>query len=298
VKSSGVVAHRDVERARDGNEPWGNRSVPSTAKSAVLRTGVTVPYVEQGDASGVPVLLLHAYVDSLRFFEVLFPHLPKFVHAFAFSQRGHGDADRPREGYGTKDFAADVAAFMDAVGLKAAVLAGQSSGGYVAQRFAIDHPERTLGLVLIGAPRDFRDKPDLGSAVSALSDPVDPGFVREFVESTITQPLPAAHLETLIAESCKVPARVWKATLKGMLEASVPTETGTITAPTLILWGDQDEFCTRAEQEALRAAIPRAALVTYQGTGHLVACEQPARTGADIAGFVGRLRAAETSGGL
>ena len=292
------MAHEDVERAREGNDAGGNRSVPSIAKSAVLRTGVTVPYVEQGDASGVPVLLLHAYVDSWRFFEVLFPHLPTFVHGFAFSQRGHGDADRPREGYGTKDFADDVAAFMDAVGLQAAVLAGQSSGGYVAQRFAIDHPARTLGLVLIGAPRDFRDKPDLGSAVAQLSDPVDPEFVRKFVESTITQPLPPAHLETLVAESCKVPARVWKATLKGMLEASVPIETGTITAPTLILWGDQDAFCTRGEQEALKAAIAGAELVTYQGTGHLVACEQPARTGADIAGFVRRLTAAEASGGV
>lgn len=268
--------------------------MPSTVDSVALSTGVTVPYVEQGAGSGVPVLLLHAYVDSWRFFELLLHHLPPSIHAYAFTQRGHGDAERPSDGYRLEDFAADVGAFMDAVGLESAVIAGQSSGGYVAQRFAIDQPGRTLGLILIGTPRDFRDKPaELSRAVSELTDPVDPKFVREFVQSTITQPVPPACLETLIAESCKVPARVWKATLEGLLDAHVPIENGTISAPTLLLCGDRDELCPRSEQEALAAAIASAEIVTYPGTGHLVACEQPARTAADIAGFAQRLRGIE-----
>lgn len=93
---------------------------------------MTLPYVERGEALGVPVLLLHGYADSWRFFDLLLPHLPEFVHAFAFSQRGHGDADRPPDGYRQEDFAADVASFTDVVGLEAAVIAGQSSGGYTA----------------------------------------------------------------------------------------------------------------------------------------------------------------------
>jgi non-heme chloroperoxidase len=161
-----------------------------TVDTVTLGTGVTVPYVEQGAASGVPVLLLHGYVDSWRFFELLLQHLPPSIHAYAFTQRGHGDAERPRDGYRPEDFAADVGAFMDAVGLESAIIAGQSSGGYVAPRFAIDHPGRTLGLVLISTPRDFRDKPaELSRAVSELTDPVDRMFVHEFVQSTITQPL-------------------------------------------------------------------------------------------------------------
>jgi hypothetical protein len=68
--------------------------------------------------------------------------------------------------------------------------------------------------------------------VSDLTDPVDPQFVREFAEATITQPVPPDYLDMLIAECCKVPARVWKATFEGLVEADVPTESGTITAPT------------------------------------------------------------------
>jgi non-heme chloroperoxidase len=266
--------------------------VPSTIESIALSTGVRLPYVEQGDPSGVPVLLLHGYTDSWRSFELLLPQLPSSVRAIAITQRGHGDADRPATGYRPDDFVSDVAAFMDALELPAAVLVGHSGGSYTAQRFAIEHPERTLGIALLGAFRALYDKPDLlefWQAVAELSDPVDEGFVREFQESTVTQPVPAAFMETVIAESRKVPARVWRATLRGLLDAEATTEAGTITAPTLILWGDRDVLCPRPDQEALVAAICGARLVTFQGTGHAVHWEQPERVAAELAAFTGIL---------
>ena len=252
--------------------------------------GLSLPYVEQGDPAGVPVVLLHAFADSWRSFERLLPHLPRSIHAFAVTQRGHGDADRPASGYGVEEFTADVAAFMDAVGLDAAVIVASSSAGFTARRFAADHPPRTLGIVLLGAPYSLRDKPaasELLDAVSELGDPIDPGFVREFVESTVFRPLPPAFLETLVGESLKVPARVWEATFRGLLDAE-PTDTG-VTAPTLILWGDRDEFLPRSDQEALATAIAGSRLVTYEGTGHVVHWEQPERVAADIVALAKRL---------
>ena len=70
----------------------------------------------------------------------------------------------------------------------------------------------------------------------------------------------------MVGECLKVPAHVWKATLQGLLEAVPPTEIATITAPTLILWGDRDEFLPRSDQEALAAAIAGSRLVIYEGT--------------------------------
>jgi non-heme chloroperoxidase len=266
--------------------------VPSTG-SAALATGVTLPYAEQGGPSGIPLLLLHGYADSWRFFEPLLGYLPASIHAYAVTQRGHGDADRPPEGYRPEDFAADAVAFMDAVGLDAAVVAGHSSGGVAAQRIAIDHPGRTLGLVLIGTPRDFRGLPGvtaISRTVAELTEPVDPGFVRAFVESTITRPVPPAYLDMLVVESGKVPAFVWKATLRGLMEAEIATASAPIAVPALILWGDQDMLCSRADQEAMAAAIPGAELIAYAGTGHSVAAEEPARTAADITAFLQRVR--------
>lgn len=57
-------------------------------KSVELPTHVQLPYMEQGDPSGVPVLLLHAIADSWHAFEPVLAHLPNSIHAFALTQRG------------------------------------------------------------------------------------------------------------------------------------------------------------------------------------------------------------------
>jgi non-heme chloroperoxidase len=211
----------------------------SQLKTATLPGGLRLPYVEQGDPAGVPVVLLHGYSDSWRSYELLLERLPDFLHAYALTQRGHGDADRPATGYRPEDHADDLRAFLDAVGLDAAVVVGHSGGSYTAQRFAVDHPERTLALVLNGAylALDSPDVDELLAAVDGLTDPVDPGFVRAFQESTLAEPVPAAFFERIVAESRKLPARVWRAYLREMTGAEVPSRAGTIAAPTLILWG-------------------------------------------------------------
>jgi non-heme chloroperoxidase len=262
-------------------------------KSAALANGLKLPYVEQGDPTGVPVVFLHAFADSWRSFQRVLPCLPVWIRAIALSQRGHGDADRPASGYGVEEFTGDVGAFMDTIGLEAAVIVASSSASLTAQRFAADHPTRTLGLVFIGAPRSLRDKPGLATfldEVRQLSDPIDPAFVREFVAATVSGPIPSAFLEMVIAENLKVPAPVWKATLEGLVEAIPASETATITAPTLILWGERDEFLPRSDQEALAGAIPGSRLVVYEGTGHVVHWEQPQRVAADLVALVKRLR--------
>lgn len=265
-----------------------NRTTPTA-----LATGVTLQYVEQGDPDGVPLVLLHGYSDSWNSYELLLARLPASVRAYALTQRGHGDADRPLTGYGPHHHAADVAAFLDAMGLDAAVVVGHSGGSYSAQQFAVDHPERTLGLVLIGAFDTFRtaDVYELQSVIDELTDPVDPGFVREFQESTIAEPVPAAFIDRIVTESRKLPARVWQAWLREMLAAVPPTEAGAIEAPTVILWGDQDAYCSRASQDALLAAIRGSRLVVYEGGGHCPHWERPARAAKEIIAFAQQHRA-------
>jgi non-heme chloroperoxidase len=266
------------------------RTTTPVIKSVELPNRVKLPYVEQGDPSGVPVLLLHAIADSWRSFEPILSHLPESIRAFALTQRGHGDASRPAGGYHSRDFAADLAAFMDALHLEAAVIVGGSSGGFIARRFAIDHPERTLGLVLLGSPATLRDKPGVmevwDSTVSKLTDPVAPGFVREFAESTLAQPVPQAFFETIVQENLKVPARVWRETFEGLLEDDSFEELGKIQAPTLIVWGDRDALLPRSDQEALAAAIAGSRLVAYAGAGHAFYWEEPDRVASDLVAFI------------
>lgn len=263
---------------------------PATVQSAQLANGVTLQYVEQGNPSGVPVVLLHGGADSWHSFELVLPYLPESIRAFALTMRGHGDSSRPESGYRYTDFSGDLAAFMDLVGLRSAVIAGHSLGRAVAQRFAIDHRERTAGLVLIGAFAGQAGNPavvELTDTVSKFTDPVDEGFVREFQMSTLGKPVPPAFLELVISESLKVPARVWRELFVGVRDDDAATGLEKLTVPTLVLSGDKDGFVPPSEVARVASMIPGARLAFYPEVGHALPWEEPARFASDLAAFAG-----------
>lgn len=126
----------------------------------------------------------------------------------------------------------------------------------------------------------------MASSVSKLTDPVDAAFVRAFAESTLAQPVPQAFVNTMIQENLKVPARVWRATLEGLLEDDSVRELDKIKAPTLIVWGDHDAFVPLGDQKMLEMAITGSRLVVYPGAGHAVYWEEPDRVAFDLGGFI------------
>jgi pimeloyl-ACP methyl ester carboxylesterase len=257
-----------------------------------LGTGLTVPYVAQGDRSGVPVVLLHAWGESLGSFDRLLPLLPATIHAVAMDQRGHGAADKPADGYTLPDLADDVVAFLDAVGLTSAVLLGSSSGGYLAQQVAVRAPNRVDGLVLVGSPRSLRGRPSFADEVDRLTDPVDRGWVKASLDwFPRFHDIPDWYVKDRVDDGVRMPAGVWRTSLNGLGTAVPPTETGTITAPTLIIWGERDGLLSRDDEEALSAVIPGSQLIVYDDTGHLVLWEQPERVANDLTDFVKGLSA-------
>ena len=109
--------------------------------------------------------------------------LSPVYHAFAPDQRGHGESEQPECCYTVDDYAADVDAFMDAVGIEEATIVGHSGGTLIAPRVALSYPRRVSRLVLVGsAIMGARNEVmlELGEAVRALEDPVPLEFVREF----------------------------------------------------------------------------------------------------------------------
>lgn len=64
-------------------------------KRALLPNGVQLPYIEHGDAGGMPVIFIHGITDSHRTYEPVLSAPPETFHAFAVTMRGHGDASRP-----------------------------------------------------------------------------------------------------------------------------------------------------------------------------------------------------------
>ncbi len=262
-----------------------------------LANGVTLSCVTHGDPGGTPLLLLHGYLDSWRSYEHLLPRLPRGTFAIVPSQRGHGASDKPASGYAPADFAADARLLLDALGIERAVVAGHSMGSYVAQRLALDAPARVAGLVLVGSFATVCGHRGLeeyhAAELAALRDPVPDAVAREFQLGCVARPLAPGFLDKVVGESRRVPARVWRATLRGLLDDDHSARLGEIRAPTLLVWGDADAFFDRAQQERLLAGIPGARLALYEGVGHAPNWEEPGRFAADLRAFLDAARTDE-----
>lgn len=242
---------------------------------------------------------MHGLGDSWWAFEPLLRRLPAALRGYAPTQRGHGDADRPSEGYTPEDYAADLVAFLDAVAIDRAVLVAASSGGVPARMVAGSHPDRISGLVLIGVPGTLEDKPavtGMREAVEGLSDPVPREFVEEFVSGAVARPVARGLVETMIEENLKVPAYVWRETLRGLLDTDLRATLAGILVPTVVIWGDQDDLLPRGDQQTILDAIHGSRLIAYEGVGHDVHWEQPDRVVADLAAFAAHFAHPATPG--
>jgi non-heme chloroperoxidase len=268
------------------------------ATTPLLSTGVRLHYAQRGNRGGEAIIFLHGYSDSWFSFSRVLPLLSPSYHAFALTQRGHGDSDKPECCYTPHDYAADVDAFMEAVGTDEATLVAASTGALFAQRVTLSYPRRVRRLVLIASQTPARENEALSGfreEVRALQDPVPPEFVRGFQESTIYHPVPQQFLETAISESLKLPAHVWRDYLEQAvlsIDRDYVVELGEINVPTLILWGEQDPLFPREEQERLAAAIPGATLKVYPESGHAAHWERPEWVVQDLETFMKETRPA------
>jgi non-heme chloroperoxidase len=257
---------------------------------APLSTGVRLHYAEQGAQSGEAIIFLHGYTDSWFSFRRVLPLLSPSYHAFALSERGHGDSDKPECCYTLDDFAADIDAFMDAVGIEEATIVGASGGSFMAQRVTLDYPHRISRLVLISSAATLLDNEAvmaLGEEMLALEDPISPEFVREWQEVNVYRTVPDEFFDKMISESLKIPARVWRDYWEGVVLApDHASRLHEIEAPTLIIWGDKDAVFSREDPERLAGAIPGATLKVYPETGHAVHWERPEWVVRDLEGFM------------
>ncbi|MFI1658919.1 alpha/beta fold hydrolase [Streptomyces sp. NPDC020472] len=258
--------------------------------SAALGEGrPTLPYAEAGRPGGTPLVLVHGYLDSWWTFEPMLRRLPPRLHAYAPTQRGHGDADKPPDGYLPEDLAEDLVAFMDGVGIERAVLVGGSSGGVQARIVAGRRPDRVAGLVLLGVPATLVDKPkaaEFWEVVRELKDPVDPALAAAMADGLTATPMGRGFLQTVADECLKAPAHVWRETLRGLLETDLRATLTGILVPTLVVWGDQDPILTREDQQTILDTIPDSRLLVYEGVGHVPYWEDPERVLRDLTDFM------------
>ncbi|HEX7844528.1 MAG TPA: alpha/beta hydrolase [Chitinophagaceae bacterium] len=260
-----------------------------SSKTITLSTGVTLDYVEQGDKQGKAVIFLHGIGDSWHSFKHVLKELPSSVHAFAVTQRGHGNSSKSAASYTPKDFAADIATFMKSKGLSKAILVGHSMGGLNALRFVSDYPAMVSAVVTIDSDPAFKNNPGMKEFYDELlkiKGGFSHAFMKDFQQSTLAKPVENGFFNFMVDEALKVPVPVFQKAFKGIIDSDLTSQLKNIKTPFLAFWGDKDSFCGRSDQEIFLKNIRGSKLIVYENTGHALHWEEPKRFADDLLQFI------------
>jgi pimeloyl-ACP methyl ester carboxylesterase len=248
------------------------------------RNGVKIHYEVHGGAGPV-ILLSHGYSATSGMWRGQVEALSRDHTLVLWDMRGHGQSDYPAdEGLYTQDATVeDMAAVLDAVGAREAIVGGLSLGGYMSLAFYVKHRARVKALLIIDTGPGFK------------KDEAREGWNKTALETAATfEAQGLARLKSRSAEMASATHRSADGLIKaarGMLtqrDATVINALPEIAVPSLVVVGANDKpFLAAADYMA--AKIPGAQKVVIPGAGHAANIDQPAAFNAALLAFLGSL---------
>ena len=251
-----------------------------------------------GDTSGRPVvLMLHGFGGSLHSFEPWAEGLAATHRVIRIDLPGAGltGAD-PSGDYSDERGIELLAALLTQRGVARATVLGHSMGGRLAWRFAEAQPARVHKLVLV-APDGFASPgfeygkaPDVGLLARAMTFALPRAVLRMSLAPAYAQP-EVVMTDALVQryhDLMRAPG-VRPAILARLAQLNLlPPEPllRRIAAPTLLIWGDQDQMIPIANAQDYLKALPSARLVVLPGVGHVPHEEAPAAGLAALQAFL------------
>lgn len=249
----------------------------------ISRSGVKLYYEVHG--SGPVVLLSHGYSATSQMWRGQIEALSKTHKLVLWDMRGHGQSDYPEEQSAYSEHATvdDMAAILDEVSTRDAVIGGLSLGGYMSLAFYLRHPERVKALLVIDTGPGFKNKDARdGWNKTALET------ARDFAENGLER-LRKASPE--MASSTHRSADGLIRAARGMLtqsDAAVINSLPDIKVPTLVVVGSEDQpFLAAAEYMAKK--IPGAQKAVILGAGHAANIDEPAQFNDAVGRFLAKL---------
>lgn len=265
------------------------RSKGGLAQKSVRVGDMDWPYLEGGNPAGKPLVLIHGFGGDKDNWSFYAPYLKDRGYRLVFPDLpGFGENDRslaPDHSIGAQ--AARLRDFLTAVGIDKCHLGGNSMGGAIALRFALDFPERLLSLTL------FNNAGVIGTEASELQHLVEQG------ESPLV-PRTMADIDRLLAFVAYKPRWVPMQFKRVMLAEMKPHEAlldkifhqiaedalhrplndrlDEIKVPTQIIWGRHDRLLDVTCAVVQHQGIPHSELVIFEDVGHVPMIEKPAET--------------------
>ena len=251
--------------------------------------GVKLHYEEAG--AGTPIVFVHEFAGDLRSWDPQLSHFSRRYRSIAYNARGYPPSDVPEsmERYSQERARDDVLAVLDALKIQRAYVVGLSMGGFATLHFGIKYSARALGLVVSGcgygavpSQREEFQRSSRANAKAMLEEGMakfaatyghnasrlqlrskDPrGFDRYIRYLSEHSALGSAN--TMLGYQARRPSLY-----------DLKTEMAGITAPTLVVAGDEDD-ATLEPGLLMKRTIPRAGLVVLPRSGHALNLEDPA----------------------
>jgi len=242
-----------------------------------------IAYASAG-AGSPTVCLVHGTGGSSQVWTRQLEDVADVAHIVALDLPGHGRSSgtMPK---GIEQAAAAVADFLDALAIDRVVIGGHSMGGAIAQQFALSYPQRVAGLILIGTGARLRVLPRL---LDVLASDERAG-VDLLMSLAVGAQAPAELKAALHRSTANNPAGVVLGDLQACDRFDVMSRIATVTAPTLVMCGSEDQLTPAKYSRFLGERIAGARVVVVPGAGHYVQVEKPRETTAAIREFLRRL---------
>ncbi len=271
-------------------------AMPGEPEDATFATidGVRMRYVDEG--SGPAVVLVHGFASSLETWTPVRPALLASGHrVIAMDLRGFGWTDRPPGDYSSTAQANLILGLLDQLGVERAAFVGHSYGAGVVLRLALLAPERVERIALYDAWAYSGQLPAFFHVARAdgIGEAMFAAWYGERAEDRMAlaffdQRFVTMELIDAVDASLRRPGTYAAAlaAVRGMHYEEVEDTYGTLTQPTLLLWGREDRVTPLEIGELLSRQLPGARLVVYPGCGHFPMIEHAAQSTAELVRFL------------
>ena len=244
----------------------------------VENLGARIHWDEEG--SGAPILLIMGLGWASYAWYRSRPVLSEKYRTIALDNRGVGKSDAPPGPYSIAQMAADAAAVLNAARVNTAHIFGVSMGGMIAQEFALQYPNKVRSLILgctaAGGPQAVRAEQEaLQVLMTRAQDPeAFAKAIGPFIYDAGTSP---ARIEedTAVRRKWYPPANAYFAQLQAIMAWEAYNRLAQISAPTLVIHGENDRLVPPENGKLIAGRIPGAKLVVIPRASHIFTTDQP-----------------------
>jgi pimeloyl-ACP methyl ester carboxylesterase len=273
-----AVSGRELTRHAKGLR---SSTMTSFARRTLRVNGIETAMLEAGN--GPPLVYLHG-AGTVSGFDFALPWSQQFRVIIPLHPGFGASADDPQVTE-IHDYVLHYVELFDQLGLDRVRLVGQSMGGFISTKFAVEHRHRVDKLVLV-CPIGLPVPADQATVDFLAVPPQDLPALLAYDPQTVIKHLPAGEPSPeFIAERTKEAVTAGRVLAHGTFDAKLPRYLHRLTMPTLLVWGRNDRLTPTAQHETWAKALPQANVHLFHKAGHLVLDESPAAVAA-IAEFL------------